>query len=139
MTDGPTAGTRQRARPNREPSSAGLSDEDSRLTTSTRALALGALSSGRRQATEGIEQNPLGLGLPVDLARPTGREQRITGLAESHAVLRRVAASDVVESEFAPRRSGGRRSIDPRFPVRDEPVAQESPWARTPQMAACDG
>jgi hypothetical protein len=123
MTDGPTVGTRRRARLNREPSSAGLSDEDSRLTNSTRALALGAVSSGRRQATEGTEQHPEVLACPLTLpVLQTGNNEspdspnRILSSAEwpppmwSKASSRRAAAAEVVQ-------------IDPRFPVRDEPVA----------------
>jgi hypothetical protein len=116
MTESPTNESRPKAKPNREPLSAGLSDENARLTNAARALALGALLSGRRQAAEGIEDDLGGLGVPLDLARPASWEQRRSALVESDAILRQVAASEVVEREFSPRPRTGSRSTDPRFP-----------------------
>lgn len=115
MTNSPTNESRPAAKPNREPLSAGLSDENARLTNAARALALGALLSGRRHAAEGIEDDLGGLGVPLDLARPTSWEQRRSALFESDAVLRDVAALEVVEREFSPRPRIGSRSTDPRF------------------------
>lgn len=116
MTESPTNGSRPAAKPNREPLSAGLYDENARLTNAARALALGALLSGRLRAVEGIEDDLGALGVPLDLARPTSWEQRRSALVESDALLRQVAAPDVVEREFSPRPRVGSRSTEPRFP-----------------------
>ena len=125
MTEGPTDETGRGPRPRGESASAGLSDEDARLTNAARALSLGALLSGSRPAIEGIEEDLQTLGVPIDLDRPAGWDQRRSALAASDEVLRRVAATDVIGSEFQPRPRIGSRSTDPRFPNQRVQLWQE--------------
>jgi hypothetical protein len=115
MTQVPPGERGPSRRPRGEPASAGLSDEDSRLTNAGRALALGALLSGRRQATDGIEQDLQSLGVPIAMDRPGSWQQRRSALSASDEVLARVQANEVIDREFAPRSNVESRSTEPRF------------------------
>jgi hypothetical protein len=132
VSDGPIDQSSPGPRPRGEPDSAGLSDEDSRLTNSARALGLGALLSGSRQAVEGIEEDIETLGVRTDLDRPLSWEQRRSALAASDNVLRRVAATEVIGSEFEFRLRIGRRSTEPRFPDQRVQLWQELAQSRQP-------
>ena len=101
--------------PSSGPESAGTSDQDSRLTNSARALALGALLSGRSRAIEGIEQDVELLGVPLTLRRPTSWDDRQEALEQSDDVLRQLNAEEVIERESTRRRSIASRSTAPRY------------------------
>src|SRR4051812_43652576 len=109
----PTAEGNRGPQPRRDVESAGLADDDSRHTNAARALALGALLSGRRTAVAGIERDVAALGVPLDLGRPSTWDERTEALEESDELLTEVGAGDVVESELEPRRGLADRSIEP--------------------------
>lgn len=115
MARDPSAESGSAPRPQREPDSAGRSDENSRLTNAARALALGALLSGRRVAVKGVEQDLEELGVPTDIPRPATWKQRRYALDEANSILRRVKADNVVERESELRSWPGSRSTTPHY------------------------
>lgn len=111
----PSAGEPLGPRPRIGTESAGLADDDSRYTNAARALALGVMLSGRRDALEGIGADIASLGVPSDLRRPTTWGERSEAIQESGDVLRQLNAGELIESERVPRRGPADRSVEPRF------------------------
>jgi hypothetical protein len=102
-------------RPRIDSESAGLADNDSRHTNAARALALGAMLSGRVSALDGISSDIRAIGTPSEFRRPVTWEERLEAIAESSELLRGLGAGDLFAEERAPRRSIADRSVEPRF------------------------
>jgi hypothetical protein len=122
--------------PRRGVESAGASDIQSRLTNSARALALGALLSGRKTALTGIGGDLELLGVPLGIAAPGGWAGRNEVLSASDFVLDLVGVlDDVTESEASQRTPFLGRSVVPRFSTARVALWQRIEQATRPSSA----
>lgn len=96
---------------------AGVGQATGRYINAARALSLGALLSGRRQAIEGIEPDVERIGVPLQNLSVTSWGARRAALDQSDSILRSLDIyTAVAERENQPRPRLAERTLTPTFP-----------------------